>query len=64
MECDNMPKCPYCGSENIQRVKGCRCMSCPPWICITCKKNGKIIYDFFDDDDDDDDDDEIELTKN
>jgi len=55
---DSFPRCPQCKSnENVKEVKGCKCMSCPPWICMACKpyvNAGHKGYEFFDDDDEED----------
>ena len=50
------PDCPKCGSHaGVERVIGCRCASCPPWICNRCKpyeNAGHHGYEFFDDGED------------
>lgn len=64
---DETPKCPKCKcNAGVTRTKGCKCFSCPPWICHACesyqseirrlnsKANSVVTYgyDFFDDDED------------
>jgi hypothetical protein len=57
-----VPKCPKCKSnENVKPDKGCRCLSCPPWMCYSCKpyeNAGFYGYEFFDDDQDESEDEE------
>jgi hypothetical protein len=52
---EKIPKCPKCKSNAaVEEVTGCRCCSCPPWICMNCepyKNAGHKGYEFFDDDD-------------
>ena len=47
------PICPNCGSnEKVKPITGCRCMSCPPWICMACYPYERASfkgYEFFDD---------------
>lgn len=52
------PECPKCkSSDNVEEITGCRCMSCPPWICKACKpyeQAGYYGYEFWDDEVNDD----------
>jgi len=54
---EQLPKCPKCHTNNfVEFVKGCRCGSCPPYICKVCLpyKNAEYQgYEFFDDDETD-----------
>lgn len=52
---EKTPSCPKCGQDDmVKAITGCRCLSCPPWICHRCEfyRGGPKGYEFWDDEDD------------
>lgn len=48
MSSEEVQVCPRCKTKDkVEKVKGCRCMSCPDYICRNCPEPSYGFYEFY-----------------